>query len=80
MGEHGEIDKTRYLCKRQGKTCCTHFVSDNAIFIKWSLVEGITGQHRADGVYASEIGKTVFLTREEAEAALKGETNETNPV
>ena len=25
-------------------------------------------------IYASEIGKTVFLTREEAEAALKGET------
>lgn len=41
--------------------------------IGWHLVKGITGNFRLDGIRASEIGKTVFLSREEAEAALKGE-------
>lgn len=40
--------------------------------IGWHLVKGITGNFRLDGIRASEIGKTVFLSRAEAEAALKG--------
>ncbi len=39
--------------------------------VNWYLTKGITGNFRVDGISASEIGKTVFLTREEAEAALK---------
>ena len=41
--------------------------------VGWHLTKGITGNFRLDGIRASEIGKTVFLSREEAEAALKGE-------
>ena len=42
------------------------------LWVNWYLTKGITGNFRIDGISASEIGKTVFLTREEAEAALKG--------
>ena len=43
------------------------------LWVEWYLTKGITGKFRVDGIRASEIGKTVFLTR--AEAALrKGET------
>lgn len=42
------------------------------LWVNWYLTKGITGNFRIDGIKASEIGKTVFLTREEAEAALKG--------
>lgn len=48
------------------------------LWVEWHLTKGITGNFRIDGIGASEIGKTVFLTREEAEAVLirlKGETN-----
>lgn len=41
--------------------------------IGWHLTKGITGNFRIDGIRASEIGTTVFLTYEAAEAALKGE-------
>ena len=41
------------------------------LWVEWYLTKGITGNFRIDGIRASEIGKTVFLTR--AEAALKGE-------
>ena len=43
------------------------------LWVEWYLTKGITGNFRVDGIRASEIGKTVFLTREEAEAAMKGE-------
>ena len=43
------------------------------LWVNWYLTKGITGNFRIDGIKASEIGKTVFLTRAEAEAALKGE-------
>ena len=41
------------------------------LWVNWYLTKGITGNFRIDGIRASEIGKTVFLTREEAEAALR---------
>lgn len=40
------------------------------LFIEWNIVEGFVWQSLA-GINAGEIGKTVFLTREEAEKALK---------
>ena len=40
------------------------------MFIEWDIVEGFVWQSLA-GVSAGEIGKTVFLTREEAEKALE---------
>ncbi len=40
------------------------------LFIEWDLDEGFVWQSLA-GINAGEIGKTVFLTREEAEKALK---------
>jgi hypothetical protein len=46
------------------------------LWVEWYLTKGITGNFRMDGIRASEIGKTVFLSREEAEAALKGETED----
>lgn len=42
------------------------------LWVNWYLTKGITGNFRIDGIRASDIGKTVFLTREEAEASLKG--------
>ena len=41
-----------------------------SLFIEWDIVEGIVWQSLS-GINADEIGKTVFLTREEAERALK---------
>ena len=40
------------------------------LFIEWDIVEGLVWQSLS-GINADEIGKTVFLTREEAERALK---------
>lgn len=40
------------------------------LFIEWDIVEGFVWQSLA-GINAGEIGKTVFLTREEAEKALR---------
>lgn len=40
------------------------------LFIEWDIVEGFVWQSLS-GINAGEIGKTVFLTREEAEKALK---------
>lgn len=44
-------------------------VSEHGIFVKWELSDGI--YRNFDGFNDEEIGKTVFFTREEAEAALK---------
>lgn len=44
-------------------------VSEHCIFVKWELSDGI--YRNLDGFNDDEIGKTVFLTREEAEATLK---------
>ena len=41
-----------------------------SLFIEWDIVEGFVWQSLS-GINADEIGKTVFLTREEAERALK---------
>lgn len=43
-------------------------------FIEWDIVEGFVWQSLS-GINAVEIGKTVFLTREEAEAALEAMTD-----
>ena len=40
------------------------------LFIEWDIVEGLVWQSLS-GINAGEIGKTVFLTREEAEKALE---------
>lgn len=40
------------------------------LFIEWDIVDGFVWQSLA-GINAGEIGKTVFLTREEAEQALE---------
>ena len=44
------------------------------LFIEWDIVEGFVWQSLS-GINADEIGKTVFLTREEAERALKEREN-----
>lgn len=44
------------------------------LFIEWDIVEGFVWQSLA-GINAGEIGKTVFLTREEAEKALEATKN-----
>ena len=41
-----------------------------SLFIEWDIVEGFVWQSLS-GINAGEIGKTVFLTREEAEKALE---------
>lgn len=41
------------------------------VFVKWKLEKGITGSFQIDGICAHEIGKSVFLTKEDAEKALK---------
>ena len=46
------------------------------LWVEWYLIKGITGTFRIDGIGASEIGKTVFLTREDAEKALEGMKND----
>lgn len=40
------------------------------LFIEWDIIEGFVWKSLA-GINAGEIGKTVFLTREEAEKALE---------
>lgn len=45
-----------------------------SLFIEWDIVEGFVWQSLS-GINAVEIGKTVFLTREEAERALKEREN-----
>lgn len=45
------------------------------LFIAWDIVEGVVWQSLA-GINAGEIGKTVFLTREEAEKALEAMKDE----
>ena len=40
------------------------------LFIEWDIVEGFVWQSLS-GINAGEIGKTVFLTREEAEKELE---------
>lgn len=41
------------------------------VFVKWELEKGITGSFPIGGICAQEIGKSVFLTEEEAEKALQ---------
>ena len=45
-----------------------------SLFIEWDIVEGFVWQSLS-GINADDIGKTVFLTREEAEKALKEREN-----
>lgn len=45
------------------------------LFIEWDIVEGFVWQSLA-GINAGEIGKTVFLTREEAEKVLEAMKDE----
>lgn len=41
-----------------------------SLFIEWDIVEGFVWQY-LNGINANEIGKTVFLSQEEAEKALQ---------
>jgi|GEM_PF-3287175 len=43
------------------------------VFYKWEIIEGISSG--AEGFNEKELGETVFLTRQEAEKALKGGVN-----
>lgn len=45
----------------------------HGLWVCWYLANGIAGELRMDGTDARYIGKTVFLTREEAEASLEKE-------
>ena len=45
-----------------------------SLFIEWDIVEGFVWQSLS-GINADDIGKTIFLTREEAERALKEREN-----
>ena len=45
-------------------------LSTCSILVGWELIDGIYSN--VNGFEASALGKTIFLTREEAEAALKG--------
>ena len=45
-----------------------------ALFIEWEIEKGFVDKS-IFGVVSNEIGKTVFLTREEAEKALEGKRN-----
>lgn len=49
----------------------TIHVSNCSILVGWEILDGVCTN--LNGFEASAIGKTVFLTRESAEAALKGE-------
>lgn len=46
-----------------------------SLFVEWDIVEGFVWQY-LNGINANEIGKTVFLTREEAESALEAMKDE----
>ena len=46
-----------------------------SLFIEWDIVEGFVWQSLS-GINAGEIGKTVFITREEAEKALEAMKDE----
>lgn len=63
-----------YEPNRRGIVCVykviSILISEHSIFVGWKLLDGIYS--KLNGIEISEIGKTVFLTREEAEAALKG--------
>lgn len=48
----------------------------HGLWVCWHLANGISGELRLDGIDARYIGKRVFLTRAEAEAALKGESKD----
>lgn len=62
-----EIIKTREAISEF--TVIGFSVSEHGIFVKWKLINGI--YRNLSGFNDDEIGKTVFLTPEEAEAALK---------
>lgn len=50
-----------------------HFeIYDSGVWVSWKVIDGFYGHFRMDGFPASSIGKTVFLSREEAEKALEG--------
>lgn len=57
---------------------CTsvELLGDNRLWINWVLEDGMIGEFRFDGVNASDIGKTVFLTQQEAEEALRKEAEQ----
>lgn len=77
-----------YLDDKKGPECLVSFDCDNDCdgcpFNNWK--QDYSGEWSCDGeygqsvVFGSDFGKTVFLIREEAEAALKGEDYETYPV
>lgn len=68
-----KIGDTVYEANKRGfistyKVISIH-ISDCSVLIGWELIDGIYSN--LNGFEASALGKTVFLTREEAESALK---------
>ena len=71
--EHNLIGKTVYETNKRGfistyKVISVH-VSEWSVLVGWDLLEGIYSN--VNGFEISALGKTVFLTREEAEKALE---------
>lgn len=62
-----EVTGRKTISVYRVKAICVELFS---LFIEWDIVEGFVWQSLA-GINAGEIGKTVFLTREEAEKALE---------
>lgn len=69
VGEH-VYTAQRGIVSELVVTCIEVYLSE--LWIQWEIISGIFGRYRMDGFPAFDIGKTVFLTREEAEAALRG--------
>ena len=71
-----KVGDTVYTAQRGvvSELSVNHFELYNVgIWVSWHLMSGIYGNFRMDGFPASDIGKTVFLTRAAAEAALEKE-------
>jgi len=61
-----------YSAKRHAEALVTSFTFGRMNFVKLRIFAPYVNQHKIFKYSLSSFGKTVFLTREEAEAALKG--------
>ena len=52
-------------------------IYSHCVWVNWNIFDDIATINMS-GIYAKEIGKTVFLAREEAEQALKERENNAN--
>ena len=63
-----EITSRKTISEYQVTAICIELFG---IFVDWKITQGFVDRYISD-MPADEIGKTVFLTREEAEKALEG--------